>query len=538
MRESSPVSPRLLAIAGAFVAAAIALIAYKVGVLRYELIPQPAPDRWSVQTEVRLAGAEDRSRVTFLLPADGGGQRIYDERVSAEGMRFFIRPRGDNRVGLVVGRPEGSGRLVYRFSVQTLQDPSPPVFPASAPPLGAAEREQFAALLGPEESIQADAETVRELLAELAVRQDDSAAAVQQIHDFIVRDVETTNGREGPQDAVAVLKRERGGGHGKARAEVAMLRAAGVPARVMAGVPLADRGDHEVEYWVEARLADRWWPLDPVRGHIGHLPEERLVLHVGDTPVVEASYVESVDYRISMLREAQTQYQLYERRVANSDHIVDKLSLYALPVKTQQLYRVLLLVPLGALVVALFRNVVGVPTFGTFMPILISLAFRESGVGLGMLLLALVVGIGFVGRWALNRAQLLMVPRLSFLLTLVILIIAGVMVVAQHLGMNDAYTIALFPIVIVTMTIERLSIAIVEEGPRNAFKLVLGTLVVATCGYWVVASEALQAFVFTFPEVHLITLAALLLLGRYTGYRLSEWTRFRAFRKGGLEKAI
>ena len=46
-----------------------------------------------------------------------------------------------------------------------------------------------------------------------------------------------------------------------------------------------------------------------------------------------------------------------------------------------------------------------------------------------------------------------------------------------------------------------------------------------------------KAFVFTFPEVHLVTLAALLLLGRYTGYRLSEWTRFRAFRKGGLEKA-
>ncbi|WP_373044644.1 UUP1 family membrane protein [Vulgatibacter sp.] len=532
-------SPRLLTVAGAFVVAAVALIAYKVGVLGYEISPQPAPDRWSVQTEVRLTAPEERTRLTFLLPADGGGQRIYDERVSADGMRFYIRPKDGNRVGVAVGRPDGPGRLVYRFSVQTRKSDGPrAVLPASAPALGDEERKEFTSLLGPEEAIQTDGATVSELLEELSVRRDDRAVALQQIHDFIVKDVETTNGHDGPQDALAVLQRERGGAHGKARAEVALLRAAGIPARVVVGVPLVDKKDPSVEHWVEARLGEKWWPLDPVRGSIGFLPEERLVLHVGDAPTFEASYVEAVDYRVSMLREAQTQYQIYERRVANSDRLIDKLSLFALPVKTQELYRVLLLVPLGALVVALFRNVVGVPTFGTFMPILISLAFRESGVGLGVALLGLVVAIGFGGRWALNRAQLLMVPRLSFLLTLVILIIAGVMVVAQHMGFNDAYTIALFPIVIVTMTIERLSIAIVEEGPRNATKLVLGTLVVSTCGYWVIASEALQAFVFTFPEVHLVTLAVLLLLGRYTGYRLSEWTRFRAFRKGGLEKAI
>ena len=532
-------SPRLLTVAGAFVVVAVALIAYKVGMLGYELSPQPAPDRWSVQTELKLTNPDERTRVSFLLPADGPGQRIYDERVTSDGMRFYIRPRGGNRVGVVVGQPDGGSRLVYRFSVQTRpRAHTGDTIPATMPALGTKERELLASLLGPEESIQSDADTVAQLLEELAIRRDDTAAAVQQIHDFIVKDVETTDGHDGPQDALAVLQRERGGAHGKARAEVALLRAAGVPARVVVGVPLVEKRDPAVQHWVEARLGDKWWPLDPVQGHLGALPEERLILHFGDASTTEASYVESVDYRVSMLREAQTQYQLYERRVANSDRLIDKLSLYALPVKTQMLYRVLLLVPLGALVVALFRNVIGVPTFGTFMPILISLAFRESGVGLGILLLGVVVACGFVGRWALNRAQLLMVPRLSFLLTLVILIIAGVMVTAQHLGFNDAYTIALFPIVIVTMTIERLSIAIVEEGPRNAAKLVVGTLVVATCGYWVIANDALQAFVFTFPEVHLITLAVLLLLGRYTGYRLSEWTRFRAFRKGGLEKAV
>src|SRR5262249_53384822 len=203
------------------------------------------------------------------------------------------------------------------------------------------------------------------------------------------------------------------------------------------------------------------------------------------------------------------------------------------PPATQALYRVLMLVPLGALVVVVFRNLIGVTTFGTFMPILLSLAFRESGLTMGLLLLGVVVAIGYVGRYVLDRAQLLMVPRLAFLLTLVILIMAGIMLVADRLGSDRAFSIALFPIVIITMMIERLSVAMVEEGPRNAARLVLGTVLVAACGYAVIASERLQHFVFTFPEVHLVTLAALLLLGRYTGYRLSEWARFRALRGSG-----
>jgi hypothetical protein len=38
-----------------------------------------------------------------------------------------------------------------------------------------------------------------------------------------------------------------------------------------------------------------------------------------------------------------------------------------------------------------------------------------------------------------------------------------------------------------------------------------------------------QHLAFVFPELLLVVLAAMLLLGRYTGYRLSELVRFRSF---------
>lgn len=53
-------------------------------------------------------------------------------------------------------------------------------------------------------------------------------------------------------------------------------------------------------------------------------------------------------------------------------------SLYTLPVHVQNVYKVLLMIPLGALVVVFMRNIIGIRTFGTFMPVLIALAFRET----------------------------------------------------------------------------------------------------------------------------------------------------------------
>lgn len=528
-------SPRILAVAIAFVSLAVGLIAYKVIALGYEAWPKPAPDRWSVQIEIPVELRDDEANVAFFLPVDGPTQRIYDERVEASGMGFFIRPEDGNRIGMAIGRPEDGTRLSYRFSVRSRPLPVDPL-PDSIPALTESEKKHFAPLLASTPTIQSDSEVVTTLLQELAVDPSNRARALRQIQEFIVKDVETTEGKEGPQDATSVLSAERGGSLGKARAAVALLRAVGIPSRVVTGVPLVDSGRGQLAHWVEVRMDGRFWPVDPVGGSLGFLPEERLRLHVGDDPTVQGVGAE-VDYSISMLRERETQFQIYQRRVSNSDRLLDKLSLYSLPLRAQLLYRVLLLVPLGALVVAVFRNLIGVPTFGTFMPILISLSFRESGILWGLLMLGLVVGLGWFGRHLLEKAQLLMVPRLSFLLTLVILIIAGLMVLAEHFGLHRAISSAVLPIVILTMMIERLSIAIVEEGPENAAKLVLGTLLVAITGYGVMASDQLQHFVFTFPEVHLVTLALLLLLGRYTGYRLSEWARFRAFHRGGLERA-
>jgi hypothetical protein len=94
-------------------------------------------------------------------------------------------------------------------------------------------------------------------------------------------------------------------------------------------------------------------------------------------------------------------------------------------------------------------------------------------------------------------------------------------------GMQSGLSMSLFPIVILTMMIERVSITIEESGLRDAMVASAGSLFVAVVSYFVMTNHYVIYWISTFPELLLIVLAACLLLGRYNGYKLMEYYRFR-----------
>jgi hypothetical protein len=131
----------------------------------------------------------------------------------------------------------------------------------------------------------------------------------------------------------------------------------------------------------------------------------------------------------------------------------------------------------------------------------------------------------------LEHLKLQMLPRLSVVLTFVVILMAVISLLSHKLGLERGLSIALFPMVILTMTIERLSITWEERGGTHAFKVAIGTLVAATLAYLLMTIPELTYFIFTFPGVLLIMVAFMLAMGRYRGYRLTELFRFKAFLK-------
>jgi len=186
------------------------------------------------------------------------------------------------------------------------------------------------------------------------------------------------------------------------------------------------------------------------------------------------------------------------------------------------------MIPIGVLLILLLRNLGGLQTLGTFTPVLIALAFRETGLGTGISLFILITALGLLLRAYLEHLKLQMLPRLSVVLTFVVLLIASVSLASHGLGFENGLSVALFPMVILTMSIERLSITWEERGAAFALKAGAGTLLAATGAHLLMTVPALVYFVFTFPACLLALVGLMLLLGRYRGYRLSELLRFKA----------
>jgi hypothetical protein len=207
-------------------------------------------------------------------------------------------------------------------------------------------------------------------------------------------------------------------------------------------------------------------------------------------------------------------------------------STLGLPLQTQSVYQILLVIPIGIFLLVVLRNVIGIRTFGTFMPVLIAMAFRQTELLWGLALFAAVLAMGLAVRFYLDQLKLLLVPRLACVVIVVILTMSLISMLSHKLGFERGLSVALFPIVILSMTIERMTVVWEERGSREAFTQAFGSLTVAVLCYLLMNVPTVRHIAFVFPETLLIVLAATLLLGRYAGYRLVELPRFRVLAGG------
>ena len=247
----------------------------------------------------------------------------------------------------------------------------------------------------------------------------------------------------------------------------------------------------------------------------------------GDGPLLDVEGGRRARVDFSVLRNRHGSVEVARARAAVLGSPLPWLSFLELPIATQAVYQVLVLLPIGGLLVVLLRNVVGVATFGTFMPVLVALAFRETQLLWGVILFSATVALGLLARRFLERLKLLLVPRMAAVLTIVVLLLGLISLLGYGTGIERALSTALFPIVILTMVIERMSVVWEEVGGRTALQQAIGSLAVAVIAYGVFSNGLVQHLTFVFPELLLVALALMLLLGRYSGYRISELYRFR-----------
>jgi hypothetical protein len=275
---------------------------------------------------------------------------------------------------------------------------------------------------------------------------------------------------------------------------------------------------------------EKWLYFNLENGEQG-LPADRLVWWIGDGELVKLEGGKQAQVNFSLSNSEMNAIRLAKLTDENTDAGFLEYSLYGLPLSTQQTFQIMVVIPIGVLVILILRNLGGLQTLGTFTPVLIALAFRETQLGFGILLFTVITTLGLSLRSYLEHLKLQMLPRLSVVLTFVVVLIAVISLFSHKLGLERGLSVALFPMVILTMTIERLSITWEERGGGHAFKVAIGTLVAATLAHLLMSIPEVVYFVFTFPAILMILVGFMLAMGRYRGYRLTELFRFKAFLK-------
>lgn len=219
----------------------------------------------------------------------------------------------------------------------------------------------------------------------------------------------------------------------------------------------------------------------------------------------------------------------YNKLVRQKSSFFASFNLFSFPSELQKFYFYILIIPFGTLILAFCRNIVGIKTFGIFMPILLGLFLASSSFWYGLLTLLLVVLLGLVERYVLDKFYLLAVPRLSIILTLIVCLFLGMGILNVNFGMFTTQMFSGVPIVILAVFVETLSVQLLEEGIVKSAPPILGTLFIAILSYALYQFLFIRVILFSHPELLISIIGVLVLIGSYHGYRLSELLRFKSF---------
>ncbi|WP_339079205.1 inactive transglutaminase family protein [Pseudomonas sp. TMP9] len=488
----------------------ILITAYQIFILGIPMTEDETDDLWNIDAKVEFqANPREPVKLQMFVPPLAQDFVSLNESFISNNYGVSInRADGNRKVTWSARRASGKQTLYYRLVLTKRYSGEQakakgPIFRDSIPVEGA-EKIAAEALLAPIRQHSADVET------------------------FISETIKRVNNSN--DDNVKLLLSGDASTANKATAIELLLSIAHVPMQRVHTIRLAAEIQQSPELWLRSFNGEKWLYFNPESGEQG-LPVDRLVWWTGDDSLVTLEGGKQAQVSFSLNNSEMNAIRLAKLTDENTDADFLEYSLYGLPLQTQQTFMIMVMIPIGVLVILILRNLGGLQTLGTFTPVLIALAFREMQLGYGIVFFTIITALGLSLRSYLEHLKLQMLPRLSVVLTFVVVLIAAISLFSHKLGLERGLSVALFPMVILTMTIERLSITWEERGGGHAFKVAIGTLFAATLAHLLMSVKGLNYFIFTFPAVLMIMVGFMLAMGRYRGYRLTELFRFKAFLK-------
>ena len=478
---------KIYILAGILILIAAGIAAFKIGVLHFSFFRTVNAELWVMECRIRFDADNGPVKATLSLPYELPGYYLAATS-QTPGYEFSVQER-NNRIQAVWRAPGRKGPQTLSCQITFIPD-------ASAK--GAEE-------VPPEVPPRPHWANGQKLLAEQFLKSidPDGKLPVRQFTEKLFKQIQKND-----NPAVPILFADKRSGAPFIHTARKLLAMKGIPSREVEGVFLTDKRRrqspvNQIEVYYDAE----YHRYDPASGHLSS-QKDFIPLRYGEDPLFEISGGHQPKLRFSALKTNISAAGLNRLRGSFIEHswVMDIVG-YELPISEQNVFKRLALLPL---------------------PVLIALAFLETGLITGLIAFLLILTVGLAARTLLTNMNLLMVPRISAVVVIVILLMKVISVLSYALGFTQGQSITFFPLIILAWTIERASMVWQEDGARTMFRQLAVSLTACIPCYFLLNSAYLQYLFFSFQEFNLIILALILLLGTYTGYRLTELKRFKS----------
>ncbi len=461
-------------------------------------------------------------RVSTFLPKTNHRQSLIGETNLAPDMEFHERNNNLGRQGNWAGTDQ-SRSVHYQAHITTTATrydiPAELLIPTSYD-------NAFAPYLSQTDAIQVNHPEIKQLWNNIAPSSNQYILDVlSAIYEYTTHSINTVPFK-GVTDSLTALRLGEASCNGKSRLFISLARLNNIPARLVGGLILNEGSKKTSHQWVEVFINNHWVPFGPTNGYFAELPAHYLELYRGDQSLFRHNRNINFDYSFTVAIDTISP-ALYHQQPEDSKNKTNAAVLLqglGLTPKTSSLF---LLFPLCTLLITFLRNVLGMKTFGIFMPMLIGAACYATGLALGLVSFIAVLLLAFLFHTILDRMHILKVARLAAIITIITCLFIAALYFVDIDHHVEFGMLTLFPVVIISFIAERLHQLSAENNWNDLFYISLGTLVTVIGCFGIFNSILLQGLFSLYPELLLLVLSIQIYIGSWSGIRLSEIVRFK-----------
>jgi len=201
-----------------------------------------------------------------------------------------------------------------------------------------------------------------------------------------------------------------------------------------------------------------------------------------------------------------------------------------------------IMLPVIATMLGFARHIIGIKSLGLYAPIILTYAYFRLGLSaqgetwsdqvyygikVGLILSATVLLTSYLAHIITKQLRVHYFPKIALVLTAVATSVYVLIIIADLTDKQTFQYTGFLPIILIATISEQFVSILAKKNLRVATSLTITTVLLSMATFSLVIFEPFQNLFLDYPYLIIVTILINMLIGRFTGLRISEYLRFK-----------